>query len=829
MSARVAAVLSLCLLTLGCNPANPPVGPPLGPGLGAPCDDGKCRAGFTCNTALTCEGSRATADGQPCTLGVECVSGTCAPAGARGQCAPAGTGTEGTTCQGDGDCAAGLKCGFDGVNLFPRCLLAGGGDVGSSCTRGAECAQGLLCVSGACATASLTAAMTPHGYPPVLPQVPGTGWQGASCPAPKASAQVALWSLPRDTDDASLKQDFYRLPFPNDALRAANGVIDFSRHPKDPSPSFGFDLLGRYLDALQGEPFGNAPTIIFRFDGPVDFQSIVLTAPNPNVRLVKLETGQTFPHGLSLVLNGSPNRYVCSNWLAVRPFEGDSLTKGTWAVILLKGLKGSSGMELQPAADFSAMLEATAPTEARQAKAWPAYQKLRDALPTMSIDPANVLAATVFTVEDPQRLVKRVVAGVAAADLPTATAWVKCGSGTPSPCESDAGARTCGPDTDGGVEEWHARLTLPIFQRGEAPYLTPEQGGGIPTQDPLVAERTEPVCASLTVPVGAPPDGGWPVVLYAHGTGGSFRSHAADGSGAALSGVALAADGGTETLRAAVFGFDQVGHGPRTHTSGPTPTAEDLVFNFSNPASARGTMAQGAADLHAVTRYLESLAATPPAGLPALDVSHLAFWGHSQGATEGALFLAQDRAVEGALLSGASALLVNSLTSKQKPVDIAGGLWLVLNESRPEAVTAYHPVLSLLQAWSDPVDPVHFAGSAAVMPADPPRQAFARHVFQVWGKDDLFTPRPVQSAFALGARLAFVGPQVEDLAITPVRTSVVGNVMSPRIVTAAVRQYVPPTGTDGHFVVFSNAAATADASHFIARVLRGEIPVIPEP
>ena len=311
MSIRLAALLSVSVFALACNPANPPVGPPVGPGLGAPCsEETKCRAGFVCGTGGVCEGNRATADGEPCTLGVECVSGTCAPNGARGQCAAAGTGAQGSSCQGDSDCAALLKCGFNGETLFPRCLPAGNKDIGGTCTVGLDCAQGLLCVSGNCATASLTTAMTPHGYPPFLPQTPGTGWQGAVCTAPKTTGTTALWVLPRDADDESVKQDFYRLPFPNDALRDASGKIDFSRHPKDPAPSFGFDVLGRYLDALATEPFSNAPTIIFRFDGPVDFASINLNGANPNVRLIKLETGQTFPHGLSLMLNGAGNRFV---------------------------------------------------------------------------------------------------------------------------------------------------------------------------------------------------------------------------------------------------------------------------------------------------------------------------------------------------------------------------------------------------------------------------------------------------------------------------------------------------------------------------------------
>ena len=254
----------------------------------------------------------------------------------------------------------------------------------------------------------------------------------------------------------------------------------------------------------------------------------------------------------------------------------------------------------------------------------------------------------------------------------------------------------------------------------------------------------------------------------------------------------------------------------------------DIVFNFANPASARGTMAQGGADLHSVTRYLKGLALAPPPELPLLDVSRLAFWGHSQGATEGSLFLAQDRAIDGTLLTGASASLVDAMTSKKSPINIADGMWLALSESSPSAVDRFHPVLSLLQSWVDPVDPIHFARASIIVPGEGLTPAYARHVFQVWGKDDTFTARPVQWSFALAAGYAFVGPKVDEYEPSlTVLNSASGNILVPRTVTAAMRQYVPD-GYDGHFVAFENLTARGDATRFIARVLRGEVPTIPE-
>src|SRR4051812_35793500 len=115
-----------CVVTtfLACNPNIPPGGggnP--NKGLGETCGDGdRCRTALTCDlTSKTCVGSRSLANGQGCNVGPECESGYCGPNGRKGLCAEAGVLPMGSACQGDGQCAEGLKCSFDGQSLFPRC------------------------------------------------------------------------------------------------------------------------------------------------------------------------------------------------------------------------------------------------------------------------------------------------------------------------------------------------------------------------------------------------------------------------------------------------------------------------------------------------------------------------------------------------------------------------------------------------------------------------------------------------------------------------------------------------------------------------------------
>ena len=813
-------VVGLAIAGVGCNNSKNPV-TPNGVGLGGSCASAGCRVGLTCDeTSKLCVGAGDVADGEQCTLGVECVSGQCAPNGVKGKCAAAGAGVEGAACQGDAQCGKGLRCAFDGETLFPSCLKAGEKDSGAECKASRECAQGLLCTDGTCGQPGLNPALAPNGYPPFVPTA--DSWTGAKCPAVSTGVVKALWELPRAGDADEVKEDFYRLPFPNDARRDATGKVDYSRHPRDPAPPFGFDALGRYLDVLATEPFGNYGTVTLRFDGQFDFASVSASGASPQTRFVDLTTGPRFGlgRGLYYSINSGRNRYVCNNYMALRPGTADIMLPGTYAVILLKGVT-AKGVEVEPSADFVAMLQPTAPADADQARAWPSYAPLRTYLTQKSIAITTVLTATVFTVGDPQALMKKLAVSVAAASEPVADAWVKCGSGTPSPCTDVTGSRACG--TNAAYDEWHTLVDIPIFQKGTTPYLSPAQGGDIDASAAVIAPvRREKVCAALVTPAGTPPAAGWPLVLYGHGTGGSFRNHVE--VGAAAAGVML--PGVTGSAGFAILGFDSVGHGPRRGARTDV-SPDNIVYNFGNPLSARGTSAQGAADLHSFARLARSLAATTTAPLPKLDATNLAFWGHSQGATAGALFVATNRTVNSALFTGASASLLDALLTKKAPINIAGGMWIALSESGPMAVDAFHPVLSMLQNWSDPVDPVHFARNVTVVPADGAAPAHGRHVFQIWGKDDTYTARAVQSTFAIGAALKFVGPKNDEFDAVPV-ASISGNVTAPRPLTAAFRQYLPGA-YDGHFVAFSEPTASKDAIRFLARTLRGEVPTIPEP
>jgi hypothetical protein len=780
-------------------------GVPAGAGVGQPCSDAiACRPGLACN-AGTCAPSHAGGDGTPCVISAECKAGDYCSAM---RCAPAGMGGDGDACKSDADCKSGFRCDVEGFSL--ACKPEGMGDVGGACASSADCFGGLLCVNKSCEPAPPGAG----GVPPV--GVPT--WKGADCTDDPGPTQ-AYFRVPRGTNDG----DFYRLPFPNDA-RLKNGHPDLTGHPSPGSDLLGFDPVDRYLRdvELHTSGFSAYPTIFFRFSASVDFDTLKAMGA---LRLVDVSAGAGNDLGFYWSATTGRSNYVCNNYMTVRPSVGAPLTPGhTYAMIMTNVVKDAMQKDVTVSSDLAALLASTAPSDAALASAYAAYKPLRDWATMKSFALGSVLNATVFTVGTPTKTPSKLPAAVAAAAAPTATSWVKCGS-APSPCPQATGDRACGA-ADPTFDELHALVTLPIFQKGSAPYLLPADGGDfdVAADGTPAMQRTEQVCMALTVPKGVTmPTSGWPLVVYAHGTGGSFRSHINEGVAARL---ANADDGAGGKIHMAVLGIDQVQHGTRRGASTASPN--NLFFNFANPLAARGNPLQGAVDQLALVRFAKALDLAANASPTSAEIKFgtIAYWGHSQGATEGGIAMPYAAGVAGAVLSGEGASLIDALVGKKSPVDIADALPIVLVE--PHGVDGSHPVLSILQNAIDVADPLNHA---AAFFASPFAGATTKHVFQPYGLNDTFAPPASEQVFALAAGLgvaaapAGVTPDKIGEA-TPLSVPAGGNItVMGASYTGIVREYAP-TGYDGHFVAYKDPTGSSDVDKFLADVVAGKVPKV---
>jgi len=772
-------------------------------GVGDACSDTEpCRPGLDCVEG-ECVPSGSSEDGSACVIAAECAGGQCV----LGACTEAGDGAAGDACDGDVNCEAGLRCQL--LGLTGVCEEAGEGDLGDECTQNADCFAGLFCREGLC---SAPAVDSPTG---------GSLWTGVECEPPVEQGPVRAYFEVPGAEEA-LELDFFRLPFPNDARRNQAGRLNLEGFPTPGSALLGFDAVQRYVDATEADDrgWGTSPTVVFRFSGGLDLDSM---QDEGRVNWIDI-TPDTEQYGTSVgwewLASGGRSKYICENRLMIKRPSAFPLVPGhVYAVYVTRGLRDQWDGEVEPSPNFVSMLADAQPDDPALTDAHASFAPFRDYLEAEGLEPDSILTASVLTIADTREPMAELAAAVAAADPPTATNWVRCDSGVASPCPvaDPDGVRSCGAPTSDYVE-YHALVELPIFQTGEPPYLT--EGGGIETGAPV---RTEEVCLALTVPTGEMPEAGWPLVVFAHGTGGDFRDHVRSEVAGALARASLT-DG--TPVGMAVLGIDQVSHANRRGDSEESP--ENLFFNFTNPAAIRGNPLQGAADQLALARLAESLDVTVEGARILIDPNALSFFGHSQGSTEGSLMLPYGPAYKAAVLSGNGASLRDSLLTKTQPVNIKAVMPLLLSDT--DLLTenaAYHPVLSLLQGWIDPADPINFAG---VLVREPVVDGERRHIFQTYGLGDTYSPGATMAAFALAASVVLVeNDQVSSPESIgnkePTPPPVSGNLAG---FTLGLRQYAPPEGRDGHFVVFDVARANADMVRFLGMASAGLVPEIGE-
>jgi len=546
--------------------------------------------------------------------------------------------------------------------------------------------------------------------------------------------------------------------------------------------------------------------------------------------------------------SGRVSNYICPYWLALRPPSGSPLKPGrTYAAVITSTLRTKDGNSFKRGEDFAAMLGSSAPSDATLAAAYSAYAPLRAWVNDTNQAVDQILSAAVFTTYDPVQIVPGLREQVHADALPTLSDLTVCESiTTKSPCETTETVkdkdgkemteqRGACPAPRAEVKIIHGHIKLPIFQRGTAPYQTPDDGGDIELDSngkPKI-QRHEDVCVAISVPTASAPAEGYPVLVYGHGTGGSFNGEM--GSGGFSQPLA------TQTTPAVVVAIDLPEHGSRRGASKDEP--DGLFYNFLNPAAARDNVLQGSADLMAVIRWVKESgglgAGAPLPSAVAFDPTRIALMGHSQGSTHSALIVSYEPDIIGAVLSGNGGNLATSLLHKTSPVDIASVVPFGLQDADSGFKLAggdFNPALSTIQWVFDASDPVNYAPMLVRSPtADVPE---GHPLFMTWGVGDTFAPEETQRAYvrAAGRDMVAVGEMLTAITISssepawptlapPVSdNTVVGS--TPR--TIGVRQYAPiGDGVDGHFVgTRVGEGGRADVEHFLDLLLSGQTPEI---
>ncbi|MEM9074360.1 MAG: hypothetical protein AAGE52_38050 [Myxococcota bacterium] len=610
---------------------------------------------------------------------------------------------------------------------------------------------------------------------------------------PSMGEPVALFSLPRGGEP------FFDLPWPNDLRR--NGEFIDVREFRNPR---SVPLLEEYSAAMSERLTGysvSAPGYL-RFGVSIDESTIPATEsatmePDASVFIMQISGAGAGARHPAVVHYWDPETvYWAGHTLAVRPVHGlPLLAETTYAIVVTTDVKTADGRDLRRSDDFEAVADPAASSDGMIDAARTIYEPAFTVLANAGVARERVLNMAVFTTQDP------------VSELLAARDWL---SRQPIPEPVADRWRWVRDDDEEGYTLVHGAYPSPTFQSGEIPYL---DGGGeftVDTTGAPVVHGSFDARFSITVPFGEMPENGWPIVLYAHGTGGNFESSLTVASTLANLGIAT-------------MGVDQIHHGERNPT---TDGPEALSFNFINPFAFRDNARQSALDVVQQARFIANnpisdrvIASDPPVRF---DPEQLYFMGHSQGGLNGPIYLAIDDSAKAAVLSGAGGHLAIALVEKTEPLNIPDLVRLILRLSGPEGESEHlvfeHPVFALLQTWTDVADPTNYMH----LIFDQPREGFApKSVLQTEGLTDAFTPPAAIEALALAGRIPLLEPELQPISsmslvgINTQSVPAVGNIASGQA-TAGLLQF-----NGGHFVAFDNDALTTIGGFFASAVSDG--------
>jgi hypothetical protein len=690
------------------------------------------------------------------------------------------------------------------------------------------------------ATAPLAAAALLDRCRGLLPSDAGTCGDLPACVVTAATASAraiagALFGRVRGTTalvdleaDTTTPEHFYDLPFPSDLRLRADRTPDLSGLPFEATAPLAPQLLGLVTQAQRRRDAPGVAVSYFRFDGPLPARSadaVLPAAADAPVLLIDVTRRALFP----LVAQAlPPDGWVPGNVLAVAPMPGTVLPPGRYATVVRRAFGDAAGRPLGVSTTLLQLRAGGTPFGPRGDAAREVYLPLWDALDAIGVARADVAAATVFTVGD-------VVAEVAA--------------------RSEA-LRTRHPVTieDLVLDEVHPRfcelrgqVALPQFQRGVAPFDT---GGEFALgEDGLpVKQRDEGAPIVVTIPRAPMPVGGFPLVLYLHGTGGLAAQVVDRGKTLAPNGSPTPGEGPAHVV--AAHGIATAGAAlplnPERYPGGSGRT----YLNFANLAAYPFTFEQGTIEQRLVLDALAALAIDPallaacsgPSLPPAetvyrLRTDQIGVLGQSMGAQYANLIAAIEPRVAGAVPTGSGglwgfvlleALLVDGM-------DISGVIPGLVGAATP--LTHLHPAFNVLEyAWE--------AGETIVFAPRIGREPLAGHparsLYLPAAIDDPGFPSTVYTAMALASHVAQAG----ELLYSPLQTvlatagldglttyPVAGNVRStldvPR--TGVVAQYAGDGILDGHHIFAQLDAVKSQYACFFDTLLRGGRAVVPAP
>jgi hypothetical protein len=635
-------------------------------------------------------------------------------------------------------------------------------------------------------------------------------------PAPAPTGTQASFDL----SDVGGAHYFFNFPWPSDLRLTSTGAPDFTNFVNPGHSS----LFGGLLTITgQRAGFPAMPTAYFKFSDaitPPSIDTVIPADPSQTLLLIDVDPTSTELGKLFPIVASVPevDAYVQANLLAISPRPGVVLRgKHTYAFVVRRSFNDAAGKSLGVPQALWDLENGRTPSASNGAQVQTNYSPLWAALKKINLASTDVAAATVFTTGD-------MVADLESISNALASRFTVTIQNVGIP--TDGGAVHHGyPADGGGFQPGYCELdgevaSFPKFQQGDPPFDT--QGTFALDSDgvPIQQGTYDHVPVAFTFPQGPMPQGGYPLVVYYHGSGGVSRELIDNGPGIQLpDGGWVNTPGEGPAYVLAPYGFAMVGPALPVNPQRLPGAQSTAYLNFNNLTSFRDTFRQGAieqrmflAALHDFQIQLSDndLAAcgiTLPPGETALHYrsDQLYLQGHSMGGMYTNLIGALEPRVQAVLPTGAGGYWQYYLLhTDQVP-------WQVLLPGLLDTsanVTWQHPTLMVVEAAWEPIDPMEFVTrlSRRPLPGHSPRD-----IFEPVGLNDTYFDTEVYDAMALANGNREAGDQVWPTMQDALGLQGLGGIVSFPVTneltsedgtpyTGVVGEYADPTGWNGHYV-----------------------------
>jgi hypothetical protein len=544
--------------------------------------------------------------------------------------------------------------------------------------------------------------------------------------------------------DLAAPATFYDLPYPSDLRLNEQGGPDLTGWPR---PEGGANVPSTVVPAASGRPgFPQQPVAYFRFDGalPALMADEVIAAELAS-SLLLVDVDPASPDRGTLYPTTAhvhpADDYLPENVLAVGAYPGIVLDGDrSYAFVVKRALGDAAGQPLGVPVPMLQLSSGQTPSGGRGAAAAALYAPLWETLDTLGVARADVAAATVFRVGDVVR------ENLELSEKVLASHDVTIDGVALDPDDGAAHPRFC---------ELHGTVTLPQFQKGTPPFNTEGllvlDGDGAP-----VEQRTEVAPIAINLPNEPMPPGGYPLVLYIHGSGGVSTQVVDRGTITTPGGEETKGEGPAHVL--ALHGIATVGMAmPLNPERVPTAGPYDYI-NQVNLSAFASTFRQGVFEQRLLIEALASFTIEPSAvsacigvSLPAGETAYrfnlapLLLQGQSMGAQYANLLGAIEPKVHAMVPTGAGGMWSKFMIVSP----LLGGVREIVAQvlrAEAENLTYLHPALHMLETAWEPGDAIT---SLPRLARDPFDGHPARSYYVPVGKDDEYFPTVLFDAMAM--------------------------------------------------------------------------------